>query len=242
MTVFRQVQGRHGQFAVLAGDATVAPAITISGGFAEGAVRLLAGLLREGDTVVEIGAGIGAMAVPLARRIGPAGRLIAFEKQRLRFLCLATNAVLNGLDAMEPRQAASGVSPGSLALDSLGLDRLALLRIAVRGGGWAGLAGAAETIGRCRPVLHLRAAGDLGLRVAALRGLYSVGYRFWWHFAHFIPDDSLPPGIANPLPAMGDAYLLGLPVEHWARPKLPPVSAPGADWRADIDAFRSRQG
>ena len=242
MTVFRQLRGRHGHFAVLAGDAKVAPAIAASGGFAEGAVRLLGGLVRDGDVVVEIGAGIGAMAVPLARRIGPTGRLIALEPSRLRFLCLAANAVLNELDGMEPRQSASGLAPGSVPLDSLGLDRLALLRIAVRGAGWTALAGAAETIGRCRPALHLHAAGEPSLRQAALRGLYGIGYRFWWQFAHFIPDETLEPGQANPFPAMGDAYLLGLPVEHWARPHLAPVSAPGADWRADIEAFRNPQG
>lgn len=240
MTVFRQVRGRHGQFAVLAGDAKVALAIAASGGFAEGAVRLLGSLVRDGDVVVEVGAGIGATAVPLARRIGPAGRLVAFEPSRLRFLCLAANAVLNELDGMEPRQAACGLAPGDVPLDSLGLDRLALLRIAVRGASWTALAGAAETIGRCRPALHVHAAGDPALRQAALRGLYGIGYRFWWQFAHFIPDDTLGPGEANPFPAMGDAYLLGLPAEHWARPKLAPVSAPGADWRADIEAFRRR--
>jgi FkbM family methyltransferase len=270
MTAFRQVNGRHGSFAVLAGDTTIAAAIAVSGGFAEGAVRLLAGLVRPGETVVDVGANIGALSVPLARRLGVGGRLIAFEPMRLPFLCLCANTVLNGLDWIEPRQQAVGAAGGEVALppldpqapgnfgalslrdppgagaervvvvtiDSLALPALSLLKIDAEGMDWAVLAGAAETVFRCRPALYIEAGSDHAARAAAIRGLAGIGYRFWWHFAWFVLDSTLPPGTANPFPAVGDANLLGLPEEHWVAPNLAPVSAPDAFWRNDVDAFR----
>lgn len=267
---FRAVSGRHGHFTVLRGDTTIARAIEVSGGFAEGEVRLLTSLLRPGDTAVDVGANIGAVAVPMARQVGPAGRLLAFEPMRLPFLCLCTAAVLNGLAQVEPRQQAVGAAPGEVALppfdplapgnhgalsllgaagpervplvtiDSLALPSLALLKIDAEGMDWAVLAGARETLARCRPAIYLEAGRDLALRAAGIRALQAAGWRCWWHFAWFVEPGSLPEGVADPFGSHGDANLLALPPGHWAQPPLAPVSAPEADWRADITAHRAR--
>jgi hypothetical protein len=113
---FRIVEGRHGRFACLAGDTTIARAIETSGGFAEGEVGILTALTKPGDTVVDVGANIGAMAVPLARRVGPSGRVIAFEPMPPTFLCLCANAVLNDLPWIEPRREALGATEAEIAL------------------------------------------------------------------------------------------------------------------------------
>lgn len=268
---FRPVEGRHGHFAALRGDTTIARAIEVSGGFAEGEVRLLAGLVRPGDVAVDVGANIGAVAVPLARKVGPAGRLLAFEPMRLPFLCLCTAAVLNGLPQMEPRQQAVGAASGEVALppldplapgnhgalgllgatgperapmvtiDSLDLPALALLKIDAEGMDWQVLAGARETLLRCRPAIYLEAGHDAAARAAGIRALQEAGWRCWWHFAWFIEPGTLPEGTENPFGSQGDANLLALPPNHWARPTLAPVSAPDAEWRADITAHRARR-
>ncbi|WP_270937593.1 FkbM family methyltransferase, partial [Falsiroseomonas oryzae] len=266
---FRIVEGRHGRFAALAGDRTIARAIELTGGFAEGEARLLAALLRPGDVAVDCGANIGAVAVPLARKVGPAGRILAFEPMRLPFLCLCATAVLNGLPQIDPRRQALGAMPGDVALpdldptapgnhgalsllgatggeraqvvtlDSLRLLRLALLKIDAEGMDWAVLQGARETIARCRPALYVEAGRDIAARAAAIRALQAEGWRWWWHFAWFAEPGTLPPGMADPFDHAGDANLLALPPGHRAQPRLASVSAPDADWRADIAAHRA---
>ena len=270
---FRIIEGRHGRFACLAGDTTIARAIETTGGFAEGEVGILTALAKPGDTVVDVGANIGAMAVPLARRVGPSGRVIAFEPMPPTFLCLCANAVLNDLPWIEPRREALGAAMGEVALppldpaapgnhgavrllgavppgdaarvalrplDALGLDTLALLKVDAEGMDWAVLDGARETIARCRPAIYVEAGRDLAARVASISGLQALGWTWFWHFARFVEPATLPEGVPDPFPGVGDANLLALPPGHGARHNLAPVSAPDADWRADIAAHRRR--
>jgi FkbM family methyltransferase len=57
--------------------------------------RVLTGLVRPGDTVLDVGANIGAHTLPLARATGPAGRVIAYEPTAFAFGKLLTNIALN---------------------------------------------------------------------------------------------------------------------------------------------------
>ena len=52
--------------------------------------------LQPGDTVVDIGANIGAFAVLAASVVGPSGRVIAFEPVSATFERLQANVALNG--------------------------------------------------------------------------------------------------------------------------------------------------
>ena len=56
-----------------------------------------AALIEPGDVVVDVGADIGALTVPLARAVGPAGRVLAFEPQPTVFQNLCANLALNDL-------------------------------------------------------------------------------------------------------------------------------------------------
>src|SRR4051812_4112055 len=62
-------------------------------------------VLRPGDTVVDVGANIGAFAVVAASIVGPRGRVIAFEPVAETFQCLTENVALNGLGNVECRLA-----------------------------------------------------------------------------------------------------------------------------------------
>jgi FkbM family methyltransferase len=69
-------------------------------------------VLRPGDVAVDAGANIGALAVPLARLVGPEGQVHAFEPQEHVFRHLVANAALNELDQLRCHHAAVGEAAG----------------------------------------------------------------------------------------------------------------------------------
>jgi FkbM family methyltransferase len=64
---------------VLAEDLLITPGLVLAGHWEPHVGALLASLLRPGDRVVEGGANVGCHTIPMAERIGPAGRIDAFE-------------------------------------------------------------------------------------------------------------------------------------------------------------------
>ncbi len=58
-------------------------------------------MLLSGETVVVLGAGAGELAVTLAQRVAPTGRLVAFEPRRLIHQILCANLVLAGCDGVQ---------------------------------------------------------------------------------------------------------------------------------------------
>ena len=55
----------------------------------------LFGLLRPGMTVVDVGANIGFTALTAAKRVGPSGRVLAFEPHGANYAALQANLTLN---------------------------------------------------------------------------------------------------------------------------------------------------
>lgn len=54
-------------------------------------------LLQAGDTVIDVGANLGCYTVPLAERVGPWGKVIAFEPFRWLSQMVSANVAINGL-------------------------------------------------------------------------------------------------------------------------------------------------
>ena len=74
----------------------------------------------EAPLVLDIGANLGAYAVPLAQHIaGSGGNVYAYEPQRIIFYQLCGNAFLNRLENLYPFQIALGRSTGTLALSNI---------------------------------------------------------------------------------------------------------------------------
>lgn len=71
--------------------------------------------LRDTDTVIDIGANIGAFAVYAAKQASK-GRVLAFEPASDNFELLARNAALNRLDNLTPIRAAVAGRTGTIAL------------------------------------------------------------------------------------------------------------------------------
>lgn len=114
---------RHGAMAYLYRDAYVGRALDLYGEYGEKELRMLLQLLRPGDTVIEAGANLGSLTVPLARHVGSGGRIIAFEPQRALFQLLCANAALNALDWVDARQAAVGDRTGTIEVPRLDYGR-----------------------------------------------------------------------------------------------------------------------
>ena len=80
---------------------------------------MLGKLVSRGDTVIEVGANIGALTVPLAKFVGPQGNVVAFEPQRILFQNLCANIALNGLTNVRTINAAVGRESGSVTLPKI---------------------------------------------------------------------------------------------------------------------------
>src|SRR3990172_2881357 len=99
---------RYGPMMWLNSDRVIGECLRLYGEFAEGEVRLLLSLLKPGDVVLDAGAHIGTLAVPLALAVGAQGRVIAFEPQRMSYACLCANLTKRGLHWAEARRGALG--------------------------------------------------------------------------------------------------------------------------------------
>lgn len=243
---------RHGLMLFNPKDAYVGRSLDRYGEFSEGEVQLFAQLVRAGDVVVEVGANLGALTLPLAKLAGPTGRVFAFEPQRILFQTLCANLALNSVTNVVARNEAAGAASGVLAvpmldythaanygglplgpeadwagkenipveevpvvtLDSVQLLRCRLLKVDVEGMEADVLAGATETIARCRPLLYVendRTEKSERL-VAAMKAL---GYTLYWHTPPLYLSDNFHKLADNVFGNVLSFNVLGVPAE-WA--------------------------
>jgi len=205
----RRLRTRRGEFLALASDQGVGAILAYYGEYAEREIALLGALTQPGDTVIDVGAHIGTHAVPLARHLGPGGRLIAFEPQPVMAMLLEANLALNDISWVEVRLAAAGASAGRLSLPIVdythdgqnfgGLSlvgaqsegiipverlddldaRPALIKIDVEGMELDVLKGASAMITDLQPALYLENYPDPG-NEQVLFWLQSQGYSLFW--------------------------------------------------------------
>lgn len=155
MTYAIMLPSRHGQILVNRLDDHQPGAILRTGTFhIEAEVECLSqivGLLPPAATVLDCGANVGLIAIPLARKLAASGgALHAFEPQRFCYYMLAGNAALSGLLNLHCHRFALGAQAGHIevpvidpyaandfgaislagpAQGSLGHDRIAQLTI-----------------------------------------------------------------------------------------------------------------
>lgn len=90
------IQARHGIFIARDND-MITKMIRIYGEWAEDSVQLIKSLTSPGDTILDIGANIGALTIPLAKHVGQDGQIYAIEGQIENFYHLCANLVINDL-------------------------------------------------------------------------------------------------------------------------------------------------
>lgn len=202
-------QTRHGPMLMPPYDVYLSQAMIRLGEYAPDEFETWKRYLFLESIVVDVGANFGAHTFAFAR-LCSFGMVLAFEPQRMLYNMLCGTVALNGLANVQPKHAALGRAPGHVnvppmdyrnlgnfggvelgkvqegepvpcfPLDSLRLQRADFVKIDVEGMESEVLAGAAETIARCRPVLSVEA--DREAQVPALiERLREWNYRLWWH-------------------------------------------------------------
>jgi FkbM family methyltransferase len=78
-------------------DLSLTPEIILNGCWEPGVTRALSSLVKQGMTVVEVGANVGYFTTLLGRLVGPQGRVFAFEANPAIFDLLTENIDINGL-------------------------------------------------------------------------------------------------------------------------------------------------
>src|SRR5262245_53848072 len=172
---------RHGVMLFPRSDMYIGRSLELYGEWADGEIVLFSNILKPGDNVVEAGANIGTHTLPLAKLVGPTGRVWALEPQQLVYQILCANLALNEIENVEPLHAAAGTMRGEtliprvgygtninfgaistgagtdkvpvVTIDEFGLKHCKLIKVDVEGHEIEVLKGAAQTIARLRPCL-----------------------------------------------------------------------------------------
>lgn len=202
---------RHGAVLYNTHDVYIGRSFDLYGEYAESEMGLLGNFLKPGDVAFDVGANIGAHTLFFANRVGPQGRVIAFDPQRQVFQTLCANVALNALGNVMTFHAAAGAAPGAtqvpvpdyanegnfggisvgqgggetvqvMALDQMGVPAVALIKIDVEGMELEVLKGAQATLAKHRPALYVE--NDRREKSAALLAhILGLGYRAYWHIA-----------------------------------------------------------
>src|SRR5437868_7779281 len=72
------------------------------GQYSESEVAMMRNFVREGSVVIDVGANIGDLTLPLARMAGDTGRVYAFESHPENFNVLCANLALNSIVNVKP--------------------------------------------------------------------------------------------------------------------------------------------
>ena len=104
----RRKDCRHGSFTYYAADNPIGQSMAEYGEWAEAEVALFTRFVRPGDVVVEAGSNIGIHTLALARMVGPAGLVYAFEPMGCNNQLLNANIIANGLTNIRSYQMGCG--------------------------------------------------------------------------------------------------------------------------------------
>ncbi|MGA7935984.1 MAG: FkbM family methyltransferase, partial [Kovacikia sp.] len=196
---------RHGSFLYNPND-EVGKSLELYGEWSEEEVSLFQPLLRSGETIVEVGANIGAHTVFFARAVGTLGKVVAIEPERLLLQTLCANLALNGFTnaycypfllgettdsapvSRSNPPAETLFCPGNdplerlqvIALDRLELPQCRLLKIDAPGRELSILKGAIKTIQSFQPILYIRNSLQAE-SFALVQFLNRLGYNLYWH-------------------------------------------------------------
>ena len=99
---------KYGPFLLSTMDTFIEKSMITYGEWSDASLQVARSFIKSGDVVVDVGASIGALTIPLAKLVGSEGSVLAFEPQRVLSQQLAANAVLNHVSNIEIINAAVG--------------------------------------------------------------------------------------------------------------------------------------
>jgi FkbM family methyltransferase len=116
-------------------------------------------------------------------------------------------------------------------IDALGLPACRLIKVDVEGYELDVLRGAAETLGRCRPVLYVEAI--VAEHQQALIDLIDgFGYRQWWHATPLFEADNWAGKSENVFPGVSSLNILAIHKDTPGGPPAPPINP--ANWVSPV--------
>lgn len=232
---------RYGRMTYFADDEFVGKSLKLYGEFSDPEVGVMAKTVKPGDTVIDVGANVGALTVAMARIVGPTGRVIAFEPQPETADLLEKNVAQNDLDYVEVHRCAAGdkhrdviampvlaevghKNYGGVALgkgersattetiDEMKLERCNFIKIDVEGMERKVIKGARETIMRCRPFLYVE--NDRPEHSNQLvSDIVDLGYRLFWHRPMLFSETNWRKEERNVFGAIVSLNMVCVPVE-----------------------------
>jgi FkbM family methyltransferase len=189
------------------------------GQYSESEVSVLRTLLKPGDTVLDVGANIGDLTVPISRFVGPNGRVYAIESHTDTYHALCANLALNGIQNVKALNCFIADTPDVdtsgpwgkfgyvseiwgapvVSIDSLNLSSCAFIKIDVDGKELEVLRSAQRLIETARPILYFE-NDNRATSSALLEDAMQRRYDLYWH----------------PAPIFDANNYYGNPVNHWA--------------------------
>ena len=206
---------------MLFGGPLIGKCFALYGQYSESEVAMMRRFLREGSTVIDVGANIGDLTLPLSRIVDESGRVYAFESHPEAFNVLCANLAMNAIRNVKPINAFVATDEGAdtgggrwgefayvgetwaphfVALDVLDLPKCDLIKVDVDGKELEVLQSAEMQIERHRPILYfendVREASEKLLSLV----IDTLGYDLYWH----------------PAPIFDNNNYFGNPENHWA--------------------------
>lgn len=206
---------------MLFGGKYIGKCFDLYGQYSESEVAMMRSFLREGSIVIDVGANIGDLTLPLARIVGSAGRVYAIESNPVAFNVLCANLALNSVTNTKPLNVyitpeSQGLSrvgawgeaayvgknwePDFVTLDSLDPPRCDLIKIDVDGAELAILESGAMLIEKHRPILYFENDTRVLSQPLLDYAMRQLGYDLYWH----------------PAPIFDPDNFFGDPTNHWA--------------------------
>jgi FkbM family methyltransferase len=251
---------RHGPLMYNVADEYVGRSLHLYGEFSEGENAAFRQLVAPGQVVLDVGANIGAHTISLAKIVGPAGAVLAFEPQRVIYQMLCGNIALNALSNVFAYHLAVGSAAGTVlvplpdyavpgnyggialggftsgeqvtvvALDSLELPRCDFIKIDVEGMEREVLAGAVRTIARFQPKLYVE-NDKAALSPALIEYLLGLDYRLYWHTPLLFSAKNFDRESKNVFSGVASVNMICVPgTSEMTVSGLPQITSPDANW------------
>ena len=116
----KTVTCRYGEVSFYADDQFIGHGLEKYGEYSEAEIALWRQIIKPGWIVLDIGANIGALTLPMAQLVGPQGNVIAFEPQPENYALLQKNIEQNQLESIVTAfDCALGSSEGSIRVPPL---------------------------------------------------------------------------------------------------------------------------
>ena len=217
---------------------TIGKCFELYGEYSESEIAAMRRFIRPGDTVLDIGANIGDLTLPLSQMVGPTGRVYAVESHPDIYNMLCANLALNQISNVQPINAflqdesatiashlfRQGWECKRLKIDDIGLQSCRLIKIDVDGNELDVLHSGRATINRFRPVLYLE-NDVVDKSKALLEYLMALDYTPYWHVAPVFSPDNFAgnsvnywaPGILVSLMVLGVPKELRIRIEGLAQ-------------------------